>query len=466
MNNFKCKLMKSYIGILLLLILASCKVSQPYQRPDLNTANLYRDFTGTDSSNVASLSFKQLFSDTVLSGLIEEGLRQNIDLKMAYQRILAAEASFRQSRATFLPDLNGSASVKQSKLAFPQGFGIINSSTQYDLGLTASWEADIWGKLKSAKRSALANMLQTEQARKAIQTQLIADIANRYFTLLAMDQQLSILEQTVSNRKTDVNTMKSLKAANIVTGAAEVQSEASMYAAEVAIPKLKKQIREVENSLNGLLAKPSGPVNRTSLKEQTLSVDLKAGIPIQLLENRPDIKQTEYAFMAASENTNVARKLFYPSISLTAAGGFTSFSLKDWLTPDGLFGNIAAGIAQPIFSKGANKVRLTTAKAAQQEAALNFQKSLLTAGEEVSNALFAYETAIKQQSIRVKQLTALQKSVDFTKKLLRYSSATNYTDVLTSEQNLLAAQLEDVDDKLQQWQAVIALYRSLGGGGN
>ncbi|MEQ7800305.1 efflux transporter outer membrane subunit [Pedobacter sp. ASV1-7] len=458
--------MKSYIGILLLLILASCKVSQPYQRPDLNTANLYRDFTGTDSSNVASLSFKQLFSDTVLSGLIEEGLRQNIDLKMAYQRILAAEASFRQSRATFLPDLNGSASVKQSKLAFPQGFGIINSSTQYDLGLTASWEADIWGKLKSAKRSALANMLQTEQARKAIQTQLIADIANRYFTLLAMDQQLSILEQTVSNRKTDVNTMKSLKAANIVTGAAEVQSEASMYAAEVAIPKLKKQIREVENSLNGLLAKPSGPVNRTSLKEQTLSVDLKAGIPIQLLENRPDIKQTEYAFMAASENTNVARKLFYPSISLTAAGGFTSFSLKDWLTPDGLFGNIAAGIAQPIFSKGANKVRLTTAKAAQQEAALNFQKSLLTAGEEVSNALFAYETAIKQQSIRVKQLTALQKSVDFTKKLLRYSSATNYTDVLTSEQNLLAAQLEDVDDKLQQWQAVIALYRSLGGGGN
>jgi multidrug efflux system outer membrane protein len=466
MNNLKYKLMKSYIGILLLLVLASCKVSQPYQRPDINTANLYRDFTGTDTINVASLSFKQLFSDRVLSGLIEEGLMQNIDLKIAYQRIIAAEANFRQSRSAFLPDLNGSASVKQSKLAFPQGFGIINSSTQYDLGLTASWEADIWGKLKSAKRGALANMLQTEQARKAIQTQLIADIANRYYTLLAMDQQLSILEQTVSNRKTDVHTMKSLKAANIVTGAAEVQSEASMYAAEVAIPKLKKQIREVENNLNSLLAKPSGPVNRTSLKDQQLAVDLKAGVPIQLLENRPDIKQAEYAFMAASENTIVARKLFYPSISLTAAGGFTSFSLKDWLTPDGLFGNIAAGIVQPIFSKGVNKARLTTAKAAQQEAALNFQKSLLTAGEEVSNALFAYETAIKQQSIRVKQLTALEKSVDFTKKLLRYSSATNYTDVLTSEQNLLAAQLEDVDDKLQQWQAVIALYRSLGGGGN
>lgn len=456
--------MKPYIGILLLLVLASCRVSQQYQKPEANATELYRDNTTTDTSNIAALPFKKLFSDTVLSGLVTEGLRQNIDLKIAYQRIIAAEASLRQSKAAFLPDLNGNASIKQSKLAFPQGFGLINSSTQYDVGLSASWEADIWGKLKHAKRGALATMLQTEEARKAIQTQLIADIAGRYFTLLAMDQQLNILEQTLNNRKTDVHTMKSLKAANIVTGAAEVQSEASMYAAEVAIPKLKKQIREVENSLNGLLARPSQAVNRTSLNDQQLLVDLKVGIPAQLLQNRPDVKQAEYAFMAAFENTNVARKLFYPSLNLTAAGGFTSFSLKDWLTPDGLFGNIAAGITQPIFNKGVNKARLTTAKAMQQEAALNFQKSLLTAGEEVSNALFAYQTAKIQQEIRIKQLTALQKSVDFTKKLLRYSSATNYTDVLTSEQNLLAGQLDDVDDKLQQWQAVIALYRSLGGG--
>lgn len=458
--------MKSYIGILLLLIFASCRISQPYQKPELKTAGLYRDYTDTDTSNIASLPVNKVFPDTVLTGLIMEGLAQNIDLKIAYQRIIAAEAGFKQSKAAFLPDLNGSASVKQSKLAFPQGFGIINSSTQYDVGMVASWEADIWGKLKSAKRAALANLLQNGEARKAIQTQLTADIANRYFILLAMDQQLNILEQTLHNRKADVHTMKALKAANIVTGAAEVQSEASMYAAEVAIPKLKKQIREVENALNALLARPSGPVNRTSLNAQRLLVDVNAGIPAQLLENRPDVKQAEYAFMTATENTNVARKLFYPLITLTAAGGFTSFSLKDWLTPNGLFGNIAAGIAQPIFNKGVNKTRLVTAKAAQQEAALNFQKSLLTAGEEVSNALFAYQTSVVQQGIRVKQLNALQKSVDFTRKLLRYSSATNYTDVLTSEQNLLAAQLEDIDDKLQQWQAVIALYRALGGGEN
>lgn len=457
--------MKPYIGLLLLLLtLVSCRISKPYQQPEFDTSKLYRDAEGRDTSNIVSVHWKMLFGDTILTGLIAEGISRNIDMKIALQRIEAARANFQQSKAAFLPDLNGNASIKQSKLAFPQGFGLINSSTQYDIGLSASWEADVWGKLKNSKRSALAGLLQTEEARKAVQTQLIADIANSYFTLLALDQQLQVLEQTVNNRKTDVRTMKALKVANIVNGAAEVQSEASQYAAEVAVPRLKKQIRETENALNTLLARPSSAIHRSSLDEQQLLIDLKAGIPAQLLQNRPDIKQAEYAFMAAFENTNAARKLFYPSLNLTAAGGFTSFSLKDWLTPDGLFGNIAAGLVQPIFNKGLNKARLITARTVQQEAALNFQQFLLKAGEEVSNALFAYQTAKTQQEIRVKQLAALQKSVDFTKKLLRYSSATNYTDVLTSEQNLLSAQMEDIDDKLQQWQAVIALYRSLGGG--
>jgi multidrug efflux system outer membrane protein len=457
--------MKSYIiPVLLALTLASCNVSRQYERPAVNTStDLYRDYGHpADSASIASMPLEKLFTDSILQRLIREGLNQNIDIQIAYQRIVAAQANFQQNRVAFLPDLNGNASIKQSKLAYPQGFGIISSSTQYDVGLTASWEVDIWGKLRSAKRAALANLLQTKEARSAIQAQLIASIAGNYFNLLALDQQLLVLEQTVINRKTDVRTMKALKAANIVNGAAEVQSEASQYAAEVTIPKIQKQIRETENALCNLLAKPSAAVKRASLNEQQLPVNLKAGLPVQLLQRRPDVKQAEFAFMAAFENTNVARRLFYPPLTLTASGGFTSFSLKDWITPDGLFGNIAAGIAQPIFNKGANKARLVTAKAAQQEAALNFQKTLLNAGAEVSNALFAYQTATRQQEIRIKQLASLEKSVDFTKKLLRYSSATNYTDVLTSEQNLLAAQLEDIDDKLQQWQAVIALYRALG----
>nr|WP_157247308.1 efflux transporter outer membrane subunit [Pedobacter panaciterrae] len=457
--------MRKYIGIIILLtVLVSCQVSKKYERPVINTKNLYRDQQNTDTITIATMPWQKLFNDPLLIELIAEGLQQNLDLKIAIEHINAARASFKQSKAAFLPELNGNAGITQSKLAYPQGFGIISSSTQYDVGLTASWEADIWGKLGSSKRGALAGLLQTEEARKAVQTQLISEIANNYFTLLALDEQLVVLEKTVANRKTDVSTMKSLKAANIVTGAAEVQSEANQYAAEVAVPRLKRQIRETENAMNVLLVRQAGSVNRKSLESQQLLLDLNVGIPAQLLQNRPDVKQAEYAFMKAFETTNVARQLFYPSLNITASSGFTSFSFKDWITPSGLFANIAGGIIQPIFNKGANKARLTTARAAQQESAYVFQKSLLKAGEEVSNALYSYQTAIEQQSIRTKQLQSLQKSVDFTKKLLRYSSATNYTDVLTSEQNLLSAQLDNIGDKLQQWQAVISLYRALGGG--
>ncbi|ETZ20343.1 efflux transporter outer membrane subunit [Pedobacter sp. V48] len=457
--------MRKYIGlIILLIVLVSCQVSKKYERPAIDTKNIYRDQQDTDTVTIATMPWQKLFNDPMLIELITEGLQQNLDLKIAVEHINAARASFKQSKAAFLPDLSSNAAITKSKLAYPQGFGIISSSTQYDVGLTASWEADIWGKLRSSKRSALAGLLQTEEARKAVQTQLISEIANNYFMLLALDEQLTVLEKTVDNRKTDVSTMKSLKAANIVTGAAEVQSEANQYAAEVAIPRLKRQIRETENAMNVLLVRQAGSIKRKSLESQQLLVDLKIGIPAQLLQNRPDVKQAEYAFMKAFETTNVARQLFYPSLNITASSGFTSFSFKDWITPSGLFANVAAGITQPIFSKGANKARLTSAKSAQQESAYLFQKSLLKAGEEVSNALFSYQTAIEQQNIRTKQLQSLQKSVDFTKKLLRYSSATNYTDVLTSEQNLLSAQLDNIGDKLQQWQAVISLYRALGGG--
>lgn len=456
--------MKKYpIGLLLLLaMLSACSIQQEYQRPIVHTKNLYRGQQDVDSLTWVAKSWSTLFKDTVLTHLIEEGINNNLDLKIAIQRIAASKAIFQQSKAAFLPELNAKASVTQSKLAYPQGFGIINSSTQYDVGLTAGWEADIWGKIKSAKRSALAGLLQTEAAQKVVQTQLIADIANSYFSLLALDEQLLILKKTVAVRQSDVNTMRALKAANIVNGAAEVQSLANQYAAEVAIPRVEQQIREMENSLSILLARPSAAIERSSLQIQESTVDLNFGIPAYVLQNRPDVKQAEYAFAAAFEATNVARKSFYPSFNLTASGGFTSFSFKDWISPSGLFGNLTAGIAQPIFNKGINKSRLAIALATQQEAALNFQKVLLSAGSEVSNALFAYQTAERQQEIRLKQVAALQKSVDFTKKLLRYSSATNYTDVLTSEQNLLAAQLEGVNDRLLEWQAVIALYRSLG----
>lgn len=460
-------MIRTYKWLIMLAVFASaCQVTKQYQRPELITENLYRSKVGGDTINVAAVSWQNFFADTLLLNLISTGLTNNIDLKIAVQNINAAHASWRQSKLAFLPDLNASTSIKQSKLAFPQGYGIISSTTQYDLGLTTSWEADIWGKLRSAKRGALAGLLQSEEAQKAIKTKLIADISGYYYYLLALDEQLLILEKTKENRIADVRTVKALKEANVVNGAAVVQSEANQYAAEVAIPRVKRQIRETENALSLLLAQPSGNIKRSSRIGQQVHVDLQTGIPSQLLQNRPDVKMAEYDLMMAFENTNIAKTMFYPALQLTAAGGFTSFNFKDWLTSLGLFGNIAAGITQPIFNKGRNKARLTTAQAHQEQAALALQKSLLMAGQEVSDALFSYQTAIDQQVIRTKQLASMEKSVDFNKKLLRYSAATNYTDVLTSEQNLLAAQMEGVNDRLQQWQALITLYRALGGGSN
>jgi multidrug efflux system outer membrane protein len=257
--------------------------------------------------------------------------------------------------------------------------------------------------------------------------------------------------------------MKALKEGDVVNGAAVVQSEANRYAAEVAIPDVKRSIRETENAIDILVGRPPGALNRTKLDDQQPITNLQTGIPAQLLKNRPDVQQAEYTFRSAFENTNVARTYFYPAFTITASGGFSNLQLKDFFI-NSVFYNIAAGLTQPIFNQGINKARLKTAQAQQLEALYNYQQTLLTAGQEVSNALYAYQSGVEKDGSRSKQIAALLKSVDYTEQLLRYSSATNYTDVLTSEQNLLAAQLSGVNDRLQQLQAIVDLYRALGGG--
>ncbi|NML37317.1 TolC family protein [Chitinophaga sp. G-6-1-13] len=456
---------KWWVLPIMTVFLVSCKITQKYQRPDMQVNGLYRDRLDTDTSSIGVMPWDTFFTDSLLRQLIIKGIDQNLDLKKGIERIRASRAAFIQSKAAFLPDVAGSAGVSRSRLSYPKGFGIITSTTQYDVGINASWEADIWNKLGSAKRTAFAQLLKEEAARKVVQTQIVADIAGNYYLLLALDQQLDVLEKTVLNRKEDARAMKVLRESNVVNGAAVVQSEANQYAAEVEVPKLKRQIRAAENAINVLLADPPGIVRRSSLAEQQINTaSLQIGVPAMLLKNRPDVQQAEYAFRAAFENTNIARTYFYPSFNITGAIGFSSYSFKEWFSAAGFFANIAAGLAQPILNKGQNKARLEIARSRQQESLLNYQQSLIIAGQEVSDALYDYHTAADQQIIRYKQLKALEKSVDFTKKLLRYSTTTNYTDVLTSEQNLLSAQLDNINDRLSEWRALINLYRALGGG--
>ncbi len=459
---------KSYFIIAFAIISLSACVSKKYERPILNSNGLFRDNTNPDTTTIANLSWQTLFADPALQTLIKQGLNENLDLKQAIERIKIAEAIVYQSKAALLPSLSADLSVtdaKQSKasLNFPTGV-TINTETQiYRAQLSTSWEVDIWGKLSSAKRAAYASLLQTDAVKRAVQTQLIANIANIYYNLLALDKQLAITEQTVKIRESDVETMKALKQGAVVNGAAVVQSEANLYAAQVTIPDLRRSIKEGENFLSILLGRGPASIERSNLDIQLPYGSLQTGVSAQLLKNRPDVQAAEYAFRAAFENKNVAKSYFYPALTLTASGGLSTLDVKTFFD-NSVFYNLIGGLTQPLFNKAQNKARLKVAEAQQQQALYSFQQVLLTGGQEVSNALFAYQTASEKETIRTKQIVSLKKAVDFTKELLRYSSATNYTDVLTSEQSLLSAQLNGINDSLQKLQSVVNLYRALGGG--
>jgi outer membrane protein, multidrug efflux system len=441
----------------------SCKVIRPYERPEDPPGNLYRGVVTTDTNSIAYLRWNEVFTDTVLQRLIAEGIARNPDLRIALTRIEQAEAYYLQSRAAFLPSLDANAGVSTSKLSEAQGFGIRTRATQYQLGLSSSWEADVWGRLRSNRRANLASLLQSEAAAKAVQTGLVAAIANNYYLLLALDQQLAITEQTVVYWDTTVQTMRALKEAARVTEAAVVQSEAQRYAAEVTIPDLKQSIREAENALSILLGNAPHAIGRGNLESQQPIEVLQTGVPAQLLANRPDVQQAEMGFRYAFELTNVARTYFYPSLVITGSTGLSSLTFPNLFDPGSLVASIAAGIAQPIYNRRANRTRLEVARAQQQEALINFQNTLLIAGQEVSDAISLYQTAIEKVSIRSNQMVALQRSVEYSQELLQYGFA-NYTEVINARQFLLQAELGRVNDRLQQLRATVNLYRALGGG--
>lgn len=449
--------------VCILVLLGACNVAKTYKAPDQVSANLYRNGGNADTTNMGFLPYKEVFTDTILQGLIATGIQRNLDLQIAYTRIQQAEAYYIQSGAALLPTLSSNAGVTVSKLSEAQGFGIRNSATQFSLGLSSSWEADVWGRLKSNRRANLANLLQTEAAAQAVQTGLVSSIASFYYTLLALDQQLLITQQTVYNWDTTVNTIRELKKAARVTEAAVVQSEAQRYAAEVTIPDLKQRILETENALSILLGNDPAAVRRGRLTDQQPLTVLQTGVPVQLLANRPDVQQAELQLRYNFELSNVARASFYPTLSITATTGLSALTLANFFSAGGFAASIGAGLTQPIFNQRNNRTRLAVSEALQEGSYLNFQNILLNAGREVSNAVSLHQTAMDKMLVRTNQLNSLQKSVEYSQELLRYGFA-NYTEVINARQSLLQAQLGGVNDRLQQLQATVNLYRALGGG--
>ncbi len=456
----RTKIWQAFILLGLTFTLASCKVMQLGKFPEISAdATLYRDLDISDSSGIALIPWSELFTDTCLHFIIEKAVSNNPDIKVAIARVKKADAAFRQSRAEFFPSLNtGANATFQSETG---GFGVPES---YQLFGSTSWEADIWGKFRSAKRASLASLMASEAFKRAVTTDLIASVAINYYNLLALDAQLGITRRTLEKRISNTETMEALRDNDFITSADLMLSQANRYATEILIPDLKQRIYETENVLSLLMGLEPGPIKRTSLEQQNLSEDLSTGVPAQLLANRPDVLQAEYRLRYYYETARSARTNFYPALTINARGGLTQTNLNDLFNQPVFFWNIVGGLVQPIFNYGLNRQRFLSATADFEESQASFRKILLNAGSEVVNAMHSYETATDKISIRGKQISYLEKAVDYTTELLKYTSTTSYIDVLTSEVNLLSAQLNGVNDKFQQLQSIVALYQSLGGG--
>jgi multidrug efflux system outer membrane protein len=459
MIHWKLKSKVFVQGIIVSVILYSCDVTKPYVNKQSAPDNLYGNEI-KDTASMATLSWKEIFKDPLLQQLITEGIENNLDLKTAVTNLKTAEANFVQSKQAFLPSLSGNASGGEYH---PSNSQAANNQV-YQLYALSSWQVDIWGKLRSTKRSMYANYLASEAYKQAVQTQLVANIAVTYYQLMAYDEQLKIVQQSLEVYSKDTETMKVLKNSDVVTGAAVVQSAANYYAVKSTVPDIKNNIHQTENTMSLLLGRSPGVIQRDSLFNEQMYSELSTGLPTQLLANRPDVKQAELQLRSYFEQVNIAQTAFYPSLTITAQGGLYATQLKSFFSAGAFLANIVGGLTQPIFNNGLNKQKLKIAQANYEAAEYNYNKVLLTAGQEVSNALYQYQMVDEKTSSRQEQIDNLEKAVHYTKELLKYTSATNYTDVLTSEQSLLTAKQSAVTDKLQQLQAVVNLYAALGGG--
>lgn len=445
------------------LLLSSCGIYTKYERPsDIDTDGLYgqdlnEEAVAVDTASIASLSWRELFTDSHLQALIEHALQGNTDLLSAQQRIKEAEATLSSAKLAYLP----------SFMLTPQGgvssFDKSKGSWTYTGIASAGWEIDIFGKLTNAKRRSKALYLQSLEYEQAVSTSLIANVANLYYTLLMLDEQYRISEETAVNWRESVRTMRAMMAAGMTNEASVSQSEANCRQVEASLLDLKQQIKEVENSLSILLGEVPGGIERGRLAGQTFPEELTVGVPLQLLSRRPDVKSAELSLVSAFYSTNAARSAFYPSITLSGTAGWTNSAGNMIINPGKLLLSAVGSLTQPLFNKGLNIAQLKIAKAQQEEAKLAFQQALLNAGSEVNNALTQVQTARGKTELRAGQIASLENAVRSTQLLMQHGTST-YLEVLTAQQSLLSAQLTQVGDCFDEIQGIINLYQALGGG--
>jgi NodT family efflux transporter outer membrane factor (OMF) lipoprotein len=445
--------------------LQSCFVAKKYERPEVEISDQYRNISTNDSSTLAQMPWEELFTDSKLKSLIQNALQNNLDLQMAIERVNAAEAYYKQGKLGFLPSLNLSANGGHYETS---DRGLSGKGTHYDnfqLNGSISWEADIWGKIRSNKRAAQASYLQNEASRRAVESKLVANMASSYYRLVALDAQLEVTKRTVTNRKESLETMKSLKDAGNVTEDAVKQTEAQLYSTQILQIDLEENIALLENTISLLLGQKVGTIDRSKLNEQKIDIQVQTGFPVQLLRNRPDVIVAEYGLRNAFEMTNVARSNFYPSISINATAGFESTDFDKWFDSGALFSNFVGNLTQPLFNKRKIRTQYEVAKAKQAEAKYNFKKSLLNAGKEVSDALYTYKNEKVRFAIRKKEVKALKDAVSYSEELLNNGyNNTTYIEVLTARSNALSSEINLIDSQYKQLNSIVNLYMALGGG--
>ena len=447
-------------------LLSSCHIYKTYDRPeDIVAEGLYRDTVAvndtlvSDTANFGNLPWREVFTDPQLQALIEQALTSSPDIRTAALRVQEAQAPLLASKLAFIPALT--LSPQGTVSSWDKG----KATQTYSLPVTASWQIDMFGQLLNLKRQAQATLEQTLAYEQNVRVQLIANTANLYYTLLMLDRQLQITEGTAKILKKNTETMIAMKEAGFynTTEAAVEQSRAAYAQVQASIPDIRSSIREVENSLCLLLGEPAHGIERSVLEEQQLPNEFSVGIPLQLLSNRPDVKAAEQALASAYYNTNVARSNFYPRITLSGSAGWTNSAGAAIVNPAKLLASAVASLTQPIFQNGANIAKLKIAKAQQEEAKIQFQTTLLNAGNEVSNALDMYQACTEKVNARNMQVNSAKNAADYTKELFNLGTST-YLEVLSAEQSYLSAQLSEVSDTFSRMQAVISLYQALGGG--
>lgn len=444
-------------GLVALCLFASCGMYRPYSRPETDADGLFRDtMAGADTATLAAMPWRELFTDSSLQALVEQGLRHNTDLQVAHLQTVEAAAALRKARLSLLPSLMLSPEGGVSR------YGATSART-YSLAATASWELDIFGKNTNAKRGASEALEGSRDYAQAVRTQLIATIADSYYTLLMLDSQLETGERTLQSWDRSIRVLEALKRAGQANDVAVLQARSNRMQLEASVISLRKSIAETENTLSALLAQPSHRIVRGTLAEADFPRHVSVGVPAQLLSNRPDVRRAEHDLARAFYNTNVARAAFYPSLTLSGTLGWTNNGGGTVANPGQWLANVLGSLVQPLFDKGANATALEIAKAQQEEASLKFRQSLLDAGKEVNDALAQLQAAQQRVDVGARQIETLREAVRRTEVLMHHSPTT-YLEVLTAQQSLLDSEQAQAKNRFDEIQGVIHLYRALGGG--